>query len=444
MGIIQNLKDVWNTPTRKTAPPWDARLQEAAYTSISGSRLTFDYEDVSHQMTKKTTGFDFPDVSGTYVQDHGSAGRRFPMRVYFWGDNHDVEALGFESLLDEIGPGVLEHPMYGTRTVVPYGQITRRDNLKSAANQTIFEVTFWDTIGTAYPLQQTDPAGDVARALDAFTDASAAQFARQLSDVTAVERVSTLGKFRAFLDKSEASLAVIAAAQQDVADEFQGVVDSVNRTIDLAIGGPLTLAFQTKILLQAPARAVASIRANLDAYGNLAADIFSSPTAEPNTYDNQNSNGFLVSELYASGYITGSIISVLNAEFVTKSEALSAAETLLEQMEAYTAWADENYESIGATASGVTTESVLDVGDGYEHLQAAVALVTGYLVQLSFTLKQERRITLDRDRCVIELLSELYGDVDGQLDFFIQSNNLTGDEILSPGLLKGREIVYYV
>ena len=56
--------------------------------------------------------------------------------------------------------------------------------------------------------------------------------------------------------------------------------------------------------------------------------------------------------------------------------------------------------------------------------------------------KLRRRVVLDRNRTIIDLAAELYGSVDDQLDFLINSNNLTGSEILE--LPRGREIVYYV
>jgi hypothetical protein len=446
MGLIQNIKDIWNPPTRETAPPWEDRLLlEAAYTSPSGNRLTFDYEDVSYELDKKTAAFEFPDAGGTYVQDNGTTGRRYPLRLFFWGDNYDIEADGFLALLKETGPGVLEHPAYGIQDVVPFGSIRRRDDLKTAANQAVYEVVFWDTIGTAYPLNQSDPKSDVEAALAAYNAAAAAQFARQLAANSAIEKISVIDQFNQLLDKVEGTLGAIADAQQDVADEFQAVVDSINRGIDVLIGAPLTLAFQTKILLQAPARAVASIQANLDAYGNLASDIFGLDTAEPNGNDSQNTNAFHTNELYASGYVTGSVVSTLNAEFASRPEALAAAEAVLTQMEAYNQWIDDNYTAIGATGSGVSEDSTIDTGDGYQHLQEAAALVAGFLVQISFTLKQERRIVLDRDRSLIELAAEIHGETyEDEIDFLIQSNNLSGDEILSPGLVRGTEFVYYV
>jgi len=85
---------------------------------------------------------------------------------------------------------------------------------------------------------------------------------------------------------------------------------------------------------------------------------------------------------------------------------------------------------------------IIDTGELYDPLQQAVALTAGFLVQVSFTLRQERTRILEKDRTVHDLVAELYGRVDEELDFFINSNALTGSEILE--LPKGKEIVYYV
>ena len=86
--------------------------------------------------------------------------------------------------------------------------------------------------------------------------------------------------------------------------------------------------------------------------------------------------------------------------------------------------------------------SITDTGEIYQPLQDAVALSAGFLVQLSFTLVQERRFILQRSRTIIDLVGELYGTVDDQLDFFLNTNDLSGDDIIE--LPAGREVVYYV
>lgn len=97
------------------------------------------------------------------------------------------------------------------------------------------------------------------------------------------------------------------------------------------------------------------------------------------------------------------------------------------------AWRDSAYVSLDLT----------DTGAAYPELLDAVALAAGYLVEISFSLRQERALVLASDRAVVELCAELYGTTDDEtLDFFIASNAFTGSEILS--VPRGRRVVYYV
>tara|TARA_R110000772_G_scaffold268728_1_gene398246 strand:+ start:14201 stop:15445 length:1245 start_codon:yes stop_codon:yes gene_type:complete len=412
---------------------WNDRIREAAYTSPSGARSVFTYEDVSKTVEKKTTGFEFPDANGTYVQDLGHSGRRYPLRVIFWGPDYDQEADAFEAALLERGTGRLEHPIYGTVDVVPFGSIKRRDDLKTAANQAIVEVTFWETIGLIYPAAQSDPASEVLNAVEEYNAAAAQQFEDATSLDTAVETATFKGDYQALLDSAQSGLQSVADAQDDVRQQFNAIVDSINQGIDILVAQPLTLAFQTTQLIQAPARALTNIEARLDAYANLAASLTSGDGAVVSSgNDSRASNEYHANDLYASSYVTGSVVSAVNNRFDTKAEALSAADAILTQFQQVADWRDQNFESLGE----------IDTGGAYQKLQEAVALTAGFLVDISFTLKQERRIVLDRARTIIDLAAELYGSVDDQLDFLINSNNLTGSEILE--LPKGREIVYYL
>lgn len=412
---------------------WNNRIREAAYTSPSGERLTFGYENVSKKIDKKTTGFEFPDADGTFVQDLGHTGRKYPLRVFFWGDDYDQEADAFEAALLERGTGKLEHPIYGTVDVVPFGTITRRDDLKTGANQAVLEITLWETIGLIYPATQNDPASAVLSAVDEYNDALAAEFEEVTSLDSAVDAATFKNDYQALLDSASSGLQAIADVQEDVQKQFDAVVDSINQGIDVLIAQPLALAFQTAIMIQAPARALANISARLSAYGDLADSIISGDDAvvTPST-DASSSNKFHTNDLYASTYVTGSVVSVVNNQFTTKTEALEAADAVLTQLADVVAWRDENFQSLGE----------VDTGGAYQQLQEAVALTAGFLVEISFSLKQERSIILDRNRTIIDLAAELYGSVDDQLDFLINSNNLSGSEILE--LPKGREIVYYV
>lgn len=415
---------------------WENRLQEAAYTSPGGTRTVLTYEDVRYTQEKKTTAFEFPDVDGTYVQDNGNTGRRYPMRVFFWGADYDQAADAFAETLLERGTGVLEHPIYGTVDVVPFGGIGRRDDLKTAAGQAVFELTFWATTGLVFPTVQVDPAAAVGAAVGEFNDAAAAAFEGGVSLDGAVEQTTFASSYNNLLDAAKGGLEAIASTSAEVQAQFDAVSDSINRGIDILIGQPLTLAFQTSILLQAPARAAAAIEARLDAYGNLADQITGQGPVQPiqgpaAATDTERPNEFQTQDLYASTYVTGSILSTINATFETRGDAIAAAEVLLNQIDAVTDWRDESFRALG----------LVDTGSAYQKLQEAAAIAAGFLIEISFDLRQERTLVLERDRTIIDLCAELYGEVDEKLDFLINTNNLSGSEILE--VPKGRRIVYY-
>ena len=426
---------------------WENRLKEAAYTSPSGDRMRFDYEDLSCRIIKKTTGFNFPDADGTYVQDHGLAGRQYPMRVIFWGKDCDLIARGFEILLEEKGPGKLEHPIHGIKNVVPFGTITRRDDLKTAANQVIFDVVFWDTIGIAYPESQSDPESDANAALDAFQLAQMAQIDQQVSLSTPLEEASFINQMQSSMQDVTNVLTAIAEVQQAVLDEFNEYAELAGSALD-NVGNILAIAQNVQNMIAAPSNAADSLAAQMDAYNNLAQNIFGSndaisvPTTGPNAAgtDRSDSNKFFARDLFACSYVTSSARSTINNEFKTRSAALAAAEQLETQLGVAMEWREANYKSLGSAT--VPSNAGADMGDAYALLRQSISATMGYLVATSLRLKQERAVVLGRPRSMIDVCGELYGAVDSQLDFFILSNDLTGSEILE--LPKGRRIVYYV
>lgn len=419
---------------------WEDRVKEAAYTSPNGNRLTFDFEDLSEQHTKKTTAYEFANVNGTYVQQRGYSGRRFPMLCFFHGDDHDIEAKGFVALLDEDGYGRLEHPFYAPADVVPFGEITRRDDLKTAANQTIIEVEFWETLGVIYPAGDTDLSGTVATSVDDFNAASAAQFERQIDLVSEAEKNTLKSRIESFLGAVSDTTSRIAAQTEKVNDRFNQVNDSINRGIDVLVADPLTLAFQFKIATQAPARAQSAIRDRLEAYANLAADIYGRPDAT----STDDINKFLTRELFVSACVSAMVVSTINHQFDTRSEALDAATTLLDQWALFWAWREANWVYIAALdTTAIPSYDLVDTGESYQALLHAVGLAAGFLVQISFTLKRERAVVLPRARNIIDLGFELYGaDFLSLMDFFINSNNFTGSEIIE--IPKGRRVKYYL
>lgn len=77
---------------------------------------------------------------------------------------------------------------------------------------------------------------------------------------------------------------------------------------------------------------------------------------------------------------------------------------------------------------------------GYSTVQNLYALTMQYLLSQFFNLKIEKRFTLKNKRSPLEITVTEYGTLD-DYDLFIESNQLSGDEILI--LPAGKEIVIY-
>lgn len=416
---------------------WIDRLSEAAYTSPGGTRQTFLYEDVSRQFTKRATVFEFPGVDGSYVQDNGHSERRYPLLCIFAGPDCDRQALAFERLLLERGAGVLEHPMYGRVQVVPFGDISRRDDLKSAANQAIIEVTFWSTVGAIYPSSGSSPRHEVLQSLDVTDAAVSDQFDRSLRVETEARRANAKLTTRSRLQAISAALGQAAASTADVRRQFAEQQQVIDGSLDVLVGQPLLLAQQVLNLVKTPGRASAGIQSRLASYADLLDRMIASSSSTPGDTSVlpalrvRLANEFFLSDLVAAATLTGSITSVLANEFTAKPQAIAAADEIARQTEAHTDWREERYGDI----------EDIDTGEGYQALQESVALAIGYLVEISFSLVPERSVVLDRPRNIVELCAELYGSIDDKLDFLISTNRLTGSEILE--LPRGRRVVFY-
>lgn len=408
---------------------WQDRTGNATYTSPSGTLFTFEYTTLIREFDKNTSGYSFPGVKGTFVQDLGNTDHRYPMRLIFWGDDHDLEALAFEEALKETGRGKLDHPRDGLRDVVPFGKITFREDLVNAANQTIVEVEFWEATVVLFPSGAADPFSAVVEAVEASSAVSATDFAEGIDTETAIERISLADRVSAATGRVRSVLAPVATLQTEIARQFFAVADSIQLGIDTFITAPINLAQQAQQLVQLPSRIRDNIAAQLDGYRAILDELTGGDDPVRAT-----DNDFRNDELFAMASVSGSILSAVTNDFATRPEVITAAAEIVAQFEAVNTWREQNYAGLGLT----------DTGEAYQALQDAVALTSGLLIEISFTLAQERRLVLDRPRNMIELVAELYGTVDNddRVDFFINTNDLSGDEIKE--LPAGREVVFYL
>src|SRR5690606_24731018 len=141
-------------------------------------------------------------------------------------------------------------------------------------------------------------------------------------------------------------------------------------------------------------------------------------------------NDFRVADLSASSAVAGSVLSVLENEFTTKTEAIEAANEIAEQLDILSQWREQRFEEL----------ELIDTGESYQALQRAVALATGLLVEVSYSIVPDRSTVIDGPRTITDSTAGRYGVVGERLHFLIGSNSLGGSDavLLEPS----RPILY--
>lgn len=402
---------------------WQDRLQIAAYTSPSGTRFEFQYENLSIESDKKGGSFVFPDVDGQYIQDLGRAGRRFPFTIYFSGKDCDLNSDSFFAALEEKGIGTLEHPLYGSRKVVPTGSIQRQDNLISGANQVVFSITFSETIpDITFPASDLNEKSAIQESVAVLDQSISDQYAENLNITSESETAILQNDIIEKKDFVTESLDSLTQLNEDIANAQKTIGDSLNNSVlDLVIG-PGGIADQILTLVNVPSNIVAPFDAYSGGYGG----IIDSLTAEVNETGNEYWNALL----FVGGVFGSFVTATLNALFTNRPQAVEALEKIADLNDTIKTWMDDSLTALGLN----------DTGDIYSGLNDVFSKISGYLVRLSFDLPKKIYLTLTEDRNIIELVSEIYNDLD-KIDFFIQTNDLTSDEIeLLP---RGKQVVYF-
>ena len=439
---------------------WNDELLEARYTSPSGKTFSFRWGDVSKETDLKTSAYTFPQKDGALVQSLGRGGRRFPLDCVFAGEDCFSDADAFESGLEEKGIGELQHPVYGTRKVVPTGSIKRADNLVSGANMVTITVTFSETItDEAMPNSSVAVSESILSDYEAIEDLAVSDFAGGIETANASEQIKLSEALKKNLNTSFKEMEG-AAESLSLNDElYQAFMMLKKQGAELIeklgkdINAPLNFARTLYNIYKLPSKQITSLRKTIDGYTGAYTSLLIDFTTDPMGAQNiANQFHALCLSLVANVTSLGSALTNVagatdtSAEttegeaeasgnksvgFKNREEAINAISELNELFDNYTEYVDKYAQK----------NVFVDDSETYYAVQKLVVSVENYVLNIAFDLPTKRTITLGRDRQLLELLTELYGNLN-HIDEFIQENNLNADEL--EVLPMGREVQYYV
>lgn len=413
---------------------------KASYTSDTGATISsFAYRDVSKSKEKLSSTYEFANTNQTYVQTLGSTMLRLPIEMIFIGDNYVADAEAAFQVLDSSDYGTLQHPSYGEIDVAIVGEIKKEDRILTGIGSSIITVTFYQSIKTAYPTTSLDARGNILNKIKEANEAAATQASQAINIADAVDEANwktdilngikaTKNTVAGIVDTTQAISSEITAIQRSVESNINGIAGG---TVDV-VGNLLTIGKQIQIFTQLPARLEVSIVDRANAFIDGLSGLLGSDSKK-DLVNNTNKNKFANADLQATATLAGlSEATITNTEFTTQTQAIEYIDVLLNQTEQYIAWRESQYTSL---------ELVDDDFSTYQQIQELINLTAGYLLELSFTLQQQKTFICDKDYALPVIANKLYGSIDFE-QRIIADNNLQGDELFF--VSKGKQIIYYV
>jgi len=420
---------------------WQDRLIEAAITTPDGERYIFEYTDLEIERSKKTATYIFSDTGSALVQDFGLGEINIPLTIFFSGPDYDLTATLFEISASEAGISILEHPAYGIKNVA-ITSIKRQDSVRSAGGQAIFTLGITETIVETVPVSDEETRQTILAIMEEMAVANDAAFAAGHDTNFITDAVAAGNRIKAFAKNLKSAFNEVLSAVREVQDTFNNIEDFINSNIDFLLGAPLLLSAAVQRLINTPARIASSINSRVNAYLQAYAGQTKAIQGS-NTTDVKNQR--LEKQLLTSSIISSIAESNLFADsdgtgFLTRSDALENALALSQLL-------SDNQELLDIEESASVSDSLekrFSANDTVaQNIKIIVSSTSKDLNRLSFSLKQEKIIITQKPRDIITLCFELYGTTsDEKLDFLIQTNTLTGSELIE--IPKDREIKYYV
>ena len=379
-------------------------------------------------------------VGGNFgrVQDLGTNLRTMNFIIYFDGSDHDLLSEAFIKSLKEKGPWSIDHPVRGRLT----------DQYPALFDPTI------DPVGSG-----NITAVATAWVKDYPEDEQISQIQRASDIQAAVKDVNTAAS-KGFIDSIQSDLFNLKDKIQDGTDNMQKAIDDslgslidtvegandimttlgngINQTLDAVTFGAAELAAQCQYFCQLPASLLNNTSGRIDAFKNAISDIIEDVL---NGTPDEKKNQAVTTQLTALSTFAGLTLSVIsNNDIQTRIQAIEAAETLRTSFEDLT----NALDGYGAEFDALLYhERYFSQTDTFSLLSDLTAKAQAYLLSLIVSLKKEKTVVLDKPLPAVFVALDYYNDdSDETLNFLIETNKLTLDEIMV--IPAGRELLIYV
>lgn len=408
------------------------------FTSPDGAQFSAYWVGNTVSNSKNLGVFDFPLVDGQLIQDLGLSSNTWPLTIYFEGQNHDIEAKNFRTAFKSREAWSVIHPVDGSLTLQPVS-ISVNINPVENANITVIETEWIEPVDDQTVQSVPEIENNIQAEKVNIEEAASVSFARNATQEATAEKIEIEKATETGLNTIENNLKALYDQAADIAADVGSTFTAIRDTINQTVIDTTTLAGQIQNAVQLPALAVNDFTSRIEGY-TAALVGFLSGAPESTLPEDRSSIG--VTEQYVSAVLAAVGTIATTSEFITTSEVLNAIqevnnffETAINGLEAL----QENFNNLPLD------RQYFSLLDTYGNLENYRAQIIAFLLRTALNLKIEKRFILSQSRAPIEIALTEYGgpgENDSNIDLFILSNSLKGDDILL--LPPGREVVVYV
>lgn len=417
---------------------WADRVNKSIdFTSPDGDEFIALWAGGTRSVEKKIGVFDYPKVKGASVQDMGLKAVTYPLTFYFEGAEHDTEAERFFQACSQRGPWQVDHPTKGRKSLQLIS-ISEEIQPITSGNITQISSEWIETNDKTKTKSTAQLAAEIEDQAEVVNEVAAAQFDKVKTG--SFSKLAALKKsIQTIVGKVKESVDGLKRLVADVNAQVDAIQRGIQETLDAVIFEPLKLAAQVQQLIQLPALVMNDFSARFDTYKAFAEDLFGIGSDEPS---DEFFNTAKSKELALSSVVSAVAVISSTSSFQTRAQAIEAIEAVTALFNAIT-------ENLDADQTLFDQEKIdrqfFSQSESYIDAARVISMIQGLIIRQSFDLAVEKRITLDRPRTPVEIAVTEYkgfGENDSNIDLFVQSNALSGSEILI--LPAGREVVIYV
>lgn len=390
---------------------------------------------------KKLGMFDPPHFQGTIVQDLGVKSTLYPITCYFDGMYHHRDADAFyKALFNEPGQWEVIHPVRGPLILQ---LVSVRENMDPTGNgnYTEFETQWIEPANVERMVSITELLSDALTTIMALADDAGTLLEQLRSDIySAIQAAANIfNKIAGAMDSLTSGLSATSAIAQDSYQSFRAAFTSAISAYGVDDPDSTDVADALVNMALAPLDADTDYGSRQNAYSDMADAVFA---LAPESTTTDDYNKCVAIEFGVTLALMATAQIAVTSEYRSRAEVVAAMDGVTDFFNSVVARIEiiqDMFHDLAIERQYYSQTST------YTTLIQLYTLVFRYLLQQFYNLRTEKRFTLARPRSPIEITVTEYGDLgenDANYDLFLESNHLSGNDILI--LPAGREVVVYV